>query len=115
GYSSYMMIPIRSSYDPTIDENDPDDILSFVSYLKREQYGDRPLLYGPQYNAQPIAQEEGAPRYIRGEERYIPTSPKIEPIYDSKDKTLLPRIYSDQAQHIDAYKKWVDLREGQAP
>jgi hypothetical protein len=115
GYSSYMMIPIRSSYDPTIDENDPDDILTFVSYLKREQYGDRPLLYGPQYNAQPVAQEEGAPRYIRGEDRYLPTSPKIEPIYDSKDKTLLPRIYSDQPQHIDAYKKWVDLREGQAP
>ena len=115
GYSSYMMIPIRSSYDPTIDENDPDDILSFVAYLKREQYGDRPLLYGPQYNAQPIAQEEGAPRYIRGEDRYLPTNPKIEPIYDSKDKTLLPRIYSDQPQHIEAYKKWVDLREGQAP
>ena len=115
GYSSYMIIPIRSSYDPTIDENDPDDILTFVAYLKREQYGDRPLLYGPQYNAQPIAQEEGAPRYVRGKDSYIPTSPKIEPIYDSKDKTLLPRIYSDQPQHIDAYKKWVDLREGQMP
>ncbi|WP_162051746.1 glycosyltransferase family 117 protein [Pontibacter pamirensis] len=115
GYSSYMMIPIRSSYNPTIDENDPDDILSFVAYLKREQYGDRPLLYGPQYNAQPVSQEEGAMRYRRGEDKYLPTTPKIEPVYDSKDKTLLPRIYSDQPQHIDAYKKWVDIREGQAP
>ncbi|GAB3533506.1 DUF2723 domain-containing protein [Pontibacter brevis] len=115
GYSSYMMIPIRSSYDPTIDENDPDDILTFVAYLKREQYGDRPLLYGPQYNAQPVAQEEGAMRYRRGENKYVPTTPKIEPVYESKDKTLLPRIYSDQPQHVDAYKKWVDLREGQAP
>ncbi|PRY16336.1 uncharacterized protein DUF2723 [Pontibacter ummariensis] len=115
GYSSYMMIPIRSSYDPTIDENDPDDILTFVSYLKREQYGDRPLLYGPQYNAQPVDQEEGAARYIKGEDQYIKTGNKIEPVYDSKDKTLLPRIYSDQPQHIEEYKKWVDLREGQAP
>ncbi|MCJ8164021.1 DUF2723 domain-containing protein [Pontibacter sp. E15-1] len=115
GYSSYMIIPIRSSYNPTIDENDPDDILTFVAYLKREQYGDRPLLYGPQYNAQPVSQEEGAPRYVRGKDRYLPANPKIEPVYDSKDKTLLPRIYSDQPQHIDAYKKWVDLREGQAP
>src|SRR5690606_30630475 len=40
GYSSYMIIPIRSAYNPTIDQNDPQDILSFVSYLKREQYGD---------------------------------------------------------------------------
>ncbi len=115
GYSSYMMIPIRSSYEPTIDENDPDDIMTFVSYLKREQYGDRPLLYGPQYNAQPIGQEEGAPRYVKGKDKYINTGNKVEPVYDSKDKVLLPRIYSDQPQHIDAYKKWVDLREGQTP
>ncbi|WP_299755443.1 DUF2723 domain-containing protein [uncultured Pontibacter sp.] len=115
GYSSYMMIPIRSSYEPTIDENDPDDILTFVSYLKREQYGDRPLLFGPQYNAQPVAQEEGAPRYVKGEEKYIVAGKKLETIYDSKDKVLLPRIYSDQPQHIEAYKKWVDLREGQTP
>ena len=115
GYSSYMMIPIRSSYDPTIDENDPDDILGVVAYLKREQYGDRPLIYGPQYNAQPVDQTEGAPRYIKGKDKYIVTGHKIEPVYESKDKTLLPRIYSDQPQHIDEYKKWVDLREGQMP
>ncbi len=44
GYSSYTMVVIRSSYDPPIDENDPSDVMSFVSYLKREQYGSRPLL-----------------------------------------------------------------------
>ncbi|MCC9168477.1 glycosyltransferase family 117 protein [Pontibacter harenae] len=115
GYSSYMIIPIRSTYDPTIDENDPDDIVSFVAYLKREQYGDRPLLYGPQYNAQPTGQEEGAPRYIKGKDKYIPTPKGGKAIYDSKDKTLLPRIYSDNPQHIEEYKKWVDLREGQKP
>ncbi len=115
GYSSYLMIPIRSSYEPTIDENDPDDILTFVAYLKREQYGDRPLLYGPQYNAQPVAQEEGAPRYVKGKDKYIITGNKVEPVYDSKDKVLLPRIYSDQPGHIEAYKKWVNLREGQVP
>ncbi|MBB6611227.1 DUF2723 domain-containing protein [Pontibacter sp. Tf4] len=115
GYSSYMMIPIRSSYEPTIDENDPDDIMSVVAYLKREQYGDRPLLYGPQYNAQPIGQEEGAMRYIKGKDKYLPTQPKVEPVYDEKDLTLLPRIYSDAPQHIDEYKKWVDIREGQMP
>ncbi|WP_439881462.1 glycosyltransferase family 117 protein [Pontibacter sp. MBLB2868] len=115
GYSSYMMIPIRSSYEPTIDENDPDDILTFVAYLKREQYGDRPLLYGPQYNAQPVDQEQGAPRYVKGKDRYIETGRKVEPVYDSKDKTLLPRVYSDQPQHIEEYKKWIDLKEGQAP
>lgn len=115
GYSSYMIIPIRSSYEPTIDENDPDDIMSMVAYLKREQYGNRPLLYGPQYNAQAIGQEEGAMRYIKGKDKYIATQPKIEPVYDDKDLTLLPRIYSDAPQHIAEYKKWVNLQEGQMP
>lgn len=115
GYSSYMIIPIRSSYNPTIDENDPQDILSFVAYLKREQYGDRPLLYGPQYNAQPVSQKEGAPRYIKGKDKYIATGRKVENVYHSKDKTLLPRIYSDNPQHLQEYRKWIDLREGQAP
>ena len=115
GYSSYLIIPIRSAYNPTIDENDPENIVSFVSYLKREQYGDRPLLYGPQFNAEVIDQEEGEPRYIKGKDRYIEVDKKIEPVYDPKDMALLPRIYSNQPQHIQEYKKWVDIQEGQKP
>ncbi|WP_114778398.1 glycosyltransferase family 117 protein [Botryobacter ruber] len=115
GYTSYLMIPIRSGYNPTIDENDPQDIMSFVAYLKREQYGDRPLLYGPQFNAQPVDQEEGAARYVKGENKYIPTTKKLSYVYESKDKTLLPRIYSDKKQDIQEYQKWVDIREGQMP
>ncbi|MFT2008361.1 DUF2723 domain-containing protein [Pontibacter sp. 13R65] len=115
GYSSYMIIPIRSGYNPTIDENDPQDILSFVAYLKREQYGDRPLLYGPQYNAQPVDQEEGAPRYVKGANKYVVTGKKLTYVYDSKDKTLIPRIYSDKKQDLEEYKKWVNIQEGQMP
>jgi hypothetical protein len=115
GYSSYMIIPIRSGYDPTIDENDPENIVSFVSYLKREQYGDRPLLFGPQFNAEPIGQEEGAAQYIKGKDKYIEVERKVEAVYDSKDKTLLPRLYSNQPGHIAQYKKWVDVQEGKKP
>ncbi|MGV3540902.1 MAG: protein O-mannosyl-transferase family [Rufibacter sp.] len=115
GYSSYLIIPIRSGYDPTIDENDPENIVSFVSYLKREQYGDRPLLFGPQFNAEPINQEEGASQYIKGNDKYIEIEPKVEPVYDTNDKVLLPRLYSNQPGHIAQYKKWVDIQEGQKP
>ncbi|MBA9076927.1 glycosyltransferase family 117 protein [Rufibacter quisquiliarum] len=115
GYSSYLIIPIRSGYDPTIDENDPENIVSFVSYLKREQYGDRPLLFGPQYNAEPIDQKEGGAQYIKGKDKYIEVGRKVEAVYDSKDKVLLPRLYSNQPGHIAQYQKWVDVREGQKP
>src|SRR5690606_4148632 len=66
GYASYAVIVIRSNYNPPIDENDPSDVMSFVKYLKREQYGSRPLLYGQYYNAQLVDIKEGAPVYIKG-------------------------------------------------
>jgi len=47
GYGSYATILIRSNFDPPINENAPKDIMSFVRYLKREQYVIPPLLFGP--------------------------------------------------------------------
>ena len=49
GYSSYALIVIRSSANPPMDQNSPRDIFTLAEYLGREQYGDRPLLYGPTY------------------------------------------------------------------
>ncbi len=109
GYASYGIILVRSNFNPPIDENNPENAISFVSYLKREQYGDRPLLYGPLYNAQPENQVQGSPVYIKGEKKYEIVDRKLENVYSSKDKTLLPRIYSPQPNHIAAYNKWVKL------
>lgn len=50
GYSSYTMIPIRANAGTPINENDPSDMASLLSYLKREQYGDSPLFRGVRYN-----------------------------------------------------------------
>ena len=44
GYSTYALIFIRSNQDPGIDENDPETVEAFISYLEREQYGDVGLL-----------------------------------------------------------------------
>ncbi len=50
GFSSYSLIFIRSIADPPIDENDPETVESFISYLKREQYGSTPIFTGYTYN-----------------------------------------------------------------
>jgi hypothetical protein len=61
GYASYALIVVRANQDPVINENAPKDIISYVSYLKREQYGYRPLLFGQYFTANLIEQEEGVP------------------------------------------------------
>lgn len=106
GYVSYGIILIRSNFNPPIDENDPENAISFVSYLKREQYGDRPLLYGPQFNASPIRTAKGDPVYIKGDKKYEILDYKDVQEYASSDKTLLPRIYSPQGNHLSAYQRW---------
>ena len=51
GYSSYIMVPIRSIANPPINMNRPTDPFTIKAYVDREQYGDRPLLRGPDYTA----------------------------------------------------------------
>src|SRR5687768_10799883 len=77
GYSSYAMIVIRANFNPPINENDPSDVMSFVRYLKREQYGSRPLMYGQYFTAQLEGYDEGEPIYVKGKDKYEITDHKI--------------------------------------
>ena len=98
GFSSYAMIPIRSNANPPIDENNPDGSYSFLKYMEREQYGDRPLLYGPLYNARPVDYLEAGMEYVMDEEqgRYREIGLKRKYKYRDADKKLFPRMYYDQ-------------------
>ncbi len=115
GYGSYALIVIRANADPVINENNPKDIISFVSYLKREQYGYRPLFHGQYFTADVVDQTEGAPVYAKGEERYEVVDYQLENTYDPEKTTILPRIYSTQDRHKQIYRSKLGLREGEEP
>lgn len=115
GYSSYTMIVIRSTYNPPINENDPSDVMRIVRYLKREQYGSWPLLYGPYFTARVEAVEEGAPVYVMGKEKYEIADHKMSVKYAAKDQTILPRIWSADEKHKKAYRETLGLKEGEKP
>jgi hypothetical protein len=115
GYASYAVIVIRSNYNPPIDENDPSDIMTFVSYLKREQYGSRPLLYGQYFTAQVVGVKEGAPQYRKGKDKYEVADRKVSYVYDPNHTTILPRIYSTDRQHQALYRSKLGLKEGEKP
>ncbi len=121
GYSSYGMIVIRSLANPPMDMNNPENVFSLLSYLNREQYGDRPLFAGHYFTDEikrdgrgyAVIKEE-KPVYVKDtvNNRYKVAFRKPELVYDEGVK-LLPRMYSRDGSHIQAYRQWGGVREGE--
>lgn len=110
GYSSVAMIVIRSNANTPLDENNPDDMFALQSYLNREQYGDRPLLKGPVFNAPITGYKEGKPVYTPIGDEYKITNRKISYEYDDRFLVIFPRMYSSEGDHVRAYKDWADVK-----
>lgn len=125
GYSSYALIVIRSSANPPMDQNSPEDIFTLGEYLGREQYGDRPLFYGQAYTSQVALEKDGnmcrpvmskgAPVYQRKEKASADEKDsyfivRTKDNYKYAQNMLFPRMYS--SQHTDAYESWMGGVEG---
>jgi len=113
GYCSYATVVIRSNFNTPINEDAPKDIMSFVRYLKREQYGSRPLLTGPYFTARPVGVKYGAPVYTKGKDKYEITERKFTYEYEPGEETLLPRAWN--SEHAETYRNIMGLAEGQKP
>ncbi len=115
GYASFFMLVIRSNASTPIDENDPENAISLLSYLNREQYGSIPLVYGPYYNAPMIDRKNGDPVYKRDDKsgKYIVWDSRegTIPVYDPAYMTIFPRMWNNQEErYIDDYKKWAGIK-----
>ncbi|HPV55982.1 MAG TPA: DUF2723 domain-containing protein, partial [Tenuifilaceae bacterium] len=105
GYSSYAMILIRARANTPINENNPSHVFSLINYLNREQYGDRPLIYGQYYNA-PVESTKELNTRLQKNGRYEETWLKTKYNFDGRFKTLFPRMYSPAEDHVEQYKDW---------
>ncbi len=110
GYSSFAMIVIRSSANPPMDQNSPDNVFSLLGYLNREQYGDRPLVFGQYYNTPLDKYVDDKPYYIQKNGKYVVADMRQKPVFDSNLSTIFPRMYSRESEHVEAYKQWADIK-----
>ena len=120
GYSSYALLLIRSSAHTPMNQNAPDNVFALSSYLNREQYGQRPLIYGETLNSgvvydetgQVIILEEGtdhARSPHSSNDRYDEYKPASKRVYKQTPELnmLLPRIYSNDPRHKAGYAAWL--------
>lgn len=115
GYSSFFMLIIRANAGTPINENEPKDAISMLSYLNRDQYGSWPLLYGPYYMAKIIDAEDESPIYIRDSKkgRYVITDPRIstKPVYDENMMTVFPRMWNgSKSTFTSVYGRYIDKK-----
>ena len=125
GYSSYALLLIRSSAYTPMNQNSPDNVFALSSYLNREQYGERPLIYGQTFNSGIIYEvgPDGVPKALKKEgkslwgkevktspdqpDRYVVTGKKIDYEMTPELNMLFPRMYD--SKFAEAYRDWTGM------
>ena len=94
GYSTFALIVVRSAANPPMDENNPENLFALLSYLNREQYGDRPLAEGQYWNSPNDMEdpyEDGTPTYFPSHSVY-----KKRGTVDSRVATFRERFAAEK-------------------
>lgn len=118
GYSTYLVPVIRSRADVPIDMTNPDNANTFLSYVNREQFGQQPLLFGPDFDSQPEEVVSKGKWYeqtsVDGKDKYEIIGEKQE--YKYGKQRFFPRIWDgNQADHVRFYRSYLGLDEGESP
>jgi len=115
GFSPIATTVIRASADTPINMNNPQDMPALMSFLNREQYENRPLLTGANYNAGKITYEKYADAYQKGKDKYDVVGDKVQRKYTDNQTIYFPRMHSTSNTHQQLYEHWTGLRKGENP
>jgi len=117
GYTSYLTTMIRSNADPSVDMYNVDNPVTLVGYLSREQYGDWPILYGPDY-VDKVDNVEGGDQYVKGPKNYDLAGKNYKRDWSSAPSAhLFPRMWdgeNDRGQ-LDSYRAFAGVVDGEPP
>lgn len=114
GFLPYLLLFIRSNHNPPIDETNPENLALIKAYMNRESYPSSPLLYGPYFDARIVDVRTKKTMYYKATDSYAVAGSLPEYIYDNR-QTLLPRMYSNDPKHIQAYRSWTGLGADERP
>lgn len=119
GFSSWLMLPVRSNANVVINENRPSDAREVLAYYNREQYGETALFYGPQFSDSYAGLDENNPYkdekpnyerdYKTGKYVIVNNYKNAVQNFDNKHKTILPRLWSPE--HAENYMIFTDVLE----
>jgi hypothetical protein len=117
GFSCWLMLPIRSNANTTINENNPSSARELLAYYNREQYGDANVFYDTYYsityNREQKVDDKGnsiykdeKPKYEKDEKsgKYIIVNnyKNSTPVYTDEHKGFIPRMPNSAV--IENYK-----------
>jgi hypothetical protein len=126
GYSCYFTAIIRSRADVPIDMTNPDNPMSFLDYVNREQFGQQPLFTGPYFNSVYTDVDNSkpmwAPSKVDGKDQYVEVGKKSEPVFGVNPMTgksqthFFPRIWDyNNPSHGSFYRSYLNLGENDDP
>lgn len=118
GFLSYMVPVIRSRADVPIDMTNPDNANRFLSYVNREQFGQQPLIYGPDFDSPYEGSEVRGFHYDNikrnGKDFYETVGKKYE--YKFGNQRLFPRVWdNNDPNHVNFYRSYLDLPGNESP
>ena len=110
GFSSYATVTIRALANPPMNSNNPNNPHALLSVLNRDQYGNRPLLYG-QYYSSPIDDyvESTSYHYNAETKQYDQITTLTGYTYPAEFKHIFPRLWNISKGEA-AYKPWAAYR-----
>lgn len=116
GFSSWLMIPIRSNANTVINENAPDNARALLAYYNLEQYPKTHLFFGPLFSDMYAGQDaiepyiDDTPKYERDQKtgKYIIVNhwEQSEINSNANHRGLLPRLWSPE--HAGNYMNFTE-------